>query len=159
MLRYFKRGAFTIIEFLIVVAIIIFLAKILVPRYAQYYAQARQTEVAINLTSLYAAQQRHHLLHGRYTPNLGTLEWQPKGYTSNQETTQNYYTYGGNGGSEGAQHFTGSSHTSPHHLPETIATGDKLRVSAGLHLNGKTELWQIDENGSLEKANWPTSTK
>lgn len=145
------RAAFTIIEFLIVVAIIIFLAKVIVPRYAHYYAKARQAEVAVNLTALYTAQQSYYIEHGRYTSNFKELGWQPKGYTSDPQTTQNYYTYGSSSGQEGVHYFTGAANTSAHLLGDTIARGNKMLFKAVVQNGAIIETWQIDETGTLQK--------
>ena len=52
-----KQKGFTLIELMIVVAIVAFLAAISIPNYFRYLAKAQQTEVALNLAALHAAQQ------------------------------------------------------------------------------------------------------
>lgn len=147
------RAAFTIIELLVVVAIILFLAKIMVPRYSQYYARARQTEVAINLTALYTAQQTYFVEHGRFTSDCAALNWQPKGYTPSDKSRQNFYTYGFHvpSGQEGRHFFTGSSRTPISALTGTHAHGDRFIAKAAAIINDSVEVWSITERGELHK--------
>ena len=145
------RAAFTIIELLMVVAIILFLAKIIAPRYAHYYAKARQAEVAINLSALYTAQQAYHAQYGRYTNNLAELNWQPKGYTAHPKTRQNFYTYGSNTGREGIHFFSGSSGAPVTALSSAGCTNDTMLIKAAALSNGTLDIWHIDQNGELIK--------
>ncbi|MDQ5891008.1 MAG: type pilus assembly protein PilA [Candidatus Dependentiae bacterium] len=154
-LEHHPKHGFTLIELLIVIAIIIFLAKLIIPRYSAFYAKARQTEVMLNLSNLYAAQQAYYIQHGRFTTNLKTVEWQPKGYTGNPETTQHAYTYGSIGidhnGQEGVTFYTGSSQT-----PATLLTGSQLTAEnfvfkAALRTESTTEVWRIDHTGEIKR--------
>jgi len=68
---------------MIVVAIIAFLATISVPKYFNYFAKARQAEVAVTLASLHTAQQAHYAQHGTYSNVLwgeNGIGWRPEGY-------------------------------------------------------------------------------
>lgn len=145
------RAAFTIIELLLVIAIVIFLVKILVPRYSQYYTKARQAEVAINLSAAYTAQQTYQVEHGRYALNLQELGWQPRGYTSDKNTTQNYYTYSAGHGAEGAQVFTGSSGTPASALGQCEMHSDRFSIKAAAKKGDTVDVWSIDESGELRR--------
>jgi len=145
--------AFTLIELLIVIAIILFLAKLILPRYSTFYHKARQTEVALNLSNLYAAQQAYYIQHGRFTANLKAIDWTPRGYTGNPSTTGNTYTYGSNGagGEEGFTYCTGSAQTSPDLLTGSCATAESFTFKAALKTSDRTEIWAIDHTGDIKQ--------
>ena len=63
-MKLMNNQAFSLIELMIVVAIIIFLAVISVPQYFKYQAKARQAEVAVNLASLHTAMQSYFIEDG-----------------------------------------------------------------------------------------------
>ena len=69
-----KKYGFTLIELMIVVAIIVFLAVLAVPQLFHYKAKAYQAEVAMNLASLHTAQQVYFAQHGNVPPM--TQVWQ-----------------------------------------------------------------------------------
>lgn len=144
------RAAFSIIELLLVIAIIIFLVKVLIPRYSQYYAKARQAEVALNLSAAYTAQQTYQLEHGHYAPTLQALGWTPRGYTDNPAKTHNSYTYGIGPGSEGVTVFTGSSKTSGTLLEGGFLDSNRFVLKAAMQTGDTQDLWKIDETGELQ---------
>lgn len=84
-----KSIGFTMIELMIVVAIIAFLAMIALPSYLRFVARSKRAEAHINLASLYTAQKAYWAEHGTYTTILNGangLAWRPEGKTQ--------YTYG-----------------------------------------------------------------
>src|SRR3989304_2881979 len=94
-----KSHAFTLIELMIVVVIIAFLAALAVPHYFEYQAKARQAEVAVNLASLHTAQQAYFAEHGQYSTVLwgeGGIGWKPEGYKGGGKLENFFYTYGFN---------------------------------------------------------------
>ncbi|MFA5074606.1 MAG: prepilin-type N-terminal cleavage/methylation domain-containing protein [Candidatus Babeliales bacterium] len=114
-----KNYAFSLIELMIVVAIIAFLATISIPKYFSYYAKAKQAEVSINLASLHTAQQAYWAEHGKYTNVLvgpDSLNWKPQGNFN--------YTYGFNfpGAQEGINFFTGKLKAPKESLGQTNLT-------------------------------------
>jgi len=143
---------FTLIELLIVIAVIFFLAKLIAPRYSSFYAKAQQTEVMLNLSTLYAAEQAYNLQHGRFTSNLAQLDWKPRGYTSSKETTQNKYTYAsGSDRQEGVTLFSGT-HEAPEGLSTgCVASGQAFLFKAGYTSEGRTELWTLDQTGEVQQ--------
>src|SRR5437016_4874696 len=99
-----KKG-FTIIELMIVVAIIAFLSMVAVPTFTKFLAKAKRAEAYMNLSSIYAAQKAYWAEHGTYSDVLsgdGGIGWQPEGNIN--------YTYGF-AGSEGRNYFTGKLNT------------------------------------------------
>lgn len=151
-----KSSAFTLIELMIVVAIVAFLAALSVPYYFKYLARARQTEVVVNLASLHTAQQAYYAQHGRYTNVLygeNGLGWRPEGYRGGGKKENFYYTYGFNfsGAQEGVHYFTGKLDTPKEALGDTGITEDGFVVKAAANvLKNKTDVWMVNENRQIE---------
>lgn len=147
-----RKSGFTIIELMIVVAIIAFLATISIPKYFNYYAKAKQAEVAINLASLHTAQQAYYAENGSYSKNLtgpNGIGWQPQGKNF-------YYTYGFNfaGAKEGVNYFVGKLGAKKESLGVTNADKKGFIVAAAGDVTGKEkiDLWQIDQDRNLQNS-------
>lgn len=148
-----KRSGFTLIELMIVVAIIAFLAMVSVPTFTRFLAKAKRAEAYMNLSSLYAAQKAYWAENGSYTSNLSgdkSAGWKPEGYSGGGSGENFYYTYGF-GGSEGRNYFTGKLNTPSSHLGQSradqnsfvvVATGDILG-------NGNPDIITVDENNRI----------
>ncbi|MFH1832113.1 MAG: type II secretion system protein [bacterium] len=152
-----KSKAFTLIELMIVVAIIAFLAAISVPQYFKYISRARQAEVAMNLASLHTAQQAYFAEHAQYCMNLSgpeSIGWKPAGYKEGATQQNFYYTYGFNfpGAQEGVHFFTGKLNTPKESLGETYSKMDSFLAKAAGDIGGKGKLdvWQVDESRSIQ---------
>ena len=81
---------FTLIELMVVVAIIGILASIAIPQFNSYQAKARQSEAKIALTSIYTALQSFHVEQQSFTQCLGSAGFRIN--TNNAE--QRYYAVG-----------------------------------------------------------------
>ena len=140
-----KHKGFSLIELMIVVAIVAFLAAISIPNYFRYLSKAQQTEVALNLAALHAAQQTHWAEHGEYSANLSSTHWKPAKNCN--------YTYGFNvpGAVEGQHFFVGKSGIAKENLQKTKAdkSGFIAGAAADLTGKGKIDIWTIDESRSL----------
>ena len=82
MLRSITKG-FTLIELMIVVAIIGILAAIAVPNFVKFQCRAKQSEARSNLTAIFVVEEAYRAEYDRY---VGTgsgvpdvLGWQPQG--------------------------------------------------------------------------------
>lgn len=93
-----KKG-FTLIELMIVVAIIAFLAMVAIPSFKQFLAKAKRTEAYMNLNALATAEKIYWAEHGTYSTDLNALGWKPEG--------QIQYSYGFSGG-QGTSSVTGA---------------------------------------------------
>ena len=137
--------AFSIIELMIVVAIIAFLATIAIPRYLNYFAKAKQAEVSINLASLHTAQESYKAEHGAYTSDLTKLNWKPQGNFQ--------YTYGFNvsNAKEGINYVVGQLKAPKESLGKCeISKHTFLAKAAGdIAGNNKIDVWQIDQDRNL----------
>ena len=141
------RKAFTLIELMIVVTIIIFLASIMVPRMHKYFSKAKQVEVALMLTSLHTAQQMYWAEHGTYTTKLSgpdSLDWEPN--------KNSHYTYGFyfSGAQEGVHYFVGKLGTPPQSLGSCYAEQNKFVARAAGKMGDKVDVWGIDEEREIK---------
>jgi len=151
-----NQMAFTLVELIVVIAIVALLATISIPNYFKYLAKAKQTEVAINLASLHAAEQLYFAEHGEYSPVLqgeNGIDWQPGGY-KNDKDKNFYYTYGfhASGAQEGTNYFQGKLNSPSRHLIKTHAGKNGFLAAAACDLRGKAKLdiWTIDENRNIK---------
>ncbi len=139
-----KKG-FSLIELMVVVSIIVFLASLSIPYYFNYISKAKQAEVAINLASLHSAQQMYFMEHGTYNPNLKEIGWKPG--------INFHYTYGFNisNSQEGINYFIGKLKTTKNHLKNTHANNNNFVAAAIADLTGKgnIDVWTIDENRNI----------
>ncbi len=70
---------FTLIELMIVVAIIGILAAIAIPNFLKFQAKARQSEAKTNLAAIYTAQTAYFSEFSQYAPDFTTANWAPAG--------------------------------------------------------------------------------
>jgi type IV pilus assembly protein PilA len=141
-----KLRGFSLLELMIVIAIIAFLAMIAVPNFSRFLAKAKRTEAYMNLSSVYAAQKAYWAEHGKYSDVLfgeGGIGWKPEG--------QFNYTYGFAGGSEGVNYFTGKLGTSSSALSIAKADANSFIVAAAADIDGdgKLDIVAVDENNRI----------
>jgi len=81
MLRYIKRDrGFTLIELMIVVAIIGILAAIAIPNFMTYQAKARQSEAKVNLGGVFTTATSYFAENNTFSvPNANSLGYMPAG--------------------------------------------------------------------------------
>lgn len=73
------KNGFSLIEMMVVVAIIGILAALAVPQYARYAAKSRQFEAKFALSDLYSAERSFHAEWGVYFSDWRDLGFQPHG--------------------------------------------------------------------------------
>lgn len=98
-----KKNGFSLIELMVVVTIMAFLAMIAVPNFNRFLAKAKRAEAYMNLNSIYAAEKAYFAEHGTYSDVLmgeNSIGWKPEG--------KPYYSYGFSG-AEGRNYFVGKS--------------------------------------------------
>jgi len=148
-----KKG-FTLIELMVVVAIVAFLAMIAVPNFKKFLAKAKRAEAYMNLHAIYAAQKAYWAEHGEYAQALSGANgagWQPEGYKGGGAQENFYYTYGFAGGGEGTHHFTGKLGTSVSALSGSRAGKDGFVVAAAGDImgNGDADVITIDQDNTI----------
>ncbi|MBN1549118.1 prepilin-type N-terminal cleavage/methylation domain-containing protein, partial [Candidatus Babeliales bacterium] len=105
-----KKQGFSLLELMVVVAIVALLSMIATPSFMRYLAKAKRAEAFMNLGSLYTAEKVYWAEHGIFTDKLcGSCGagWKPEGYSGGGEKERFYYSYGFCHGKEGEQFFTG----------------------------------------------------
>jgi type IV pilus assembly protein PilA len=75
-----KIKGFTLIELMIVVAIIGILAAIAIPNFLRYQAKSKQTEAKANLGAIFTSEVAYKAEKDSYT-NRTKLDWAPSGTT------------------------------------------------------------------------------
>lgn len=137
-----KIDGFTLIELMIVVAIIAVLSVLAVPGLMKSLAKAKRAEAYINLGSLAMAEKAYFAEHGAYSANLGDIGWKPEGSYN--------YTYGFNG-SEGKNNFIGGLKTPSAELKGAGVTPDGfVAVAAGdVDGDGTADVISIDQNNTI----------
>jgi len=147
-----KKG-FSLIELMVTVAIIAFLAMIAMPNLMRFVAKAKRAEAYANLHSIHAAQKAHWIEHGTYSNILagkGGIGWKPEGYSGGGQGEHFYYTYGFSG-AEGRNYFTGKLQESNNHLSVTHADKNGFIVAAvgDIDGDGTPDIITIDHNNVI----------
>lgn len=140
-----KHSGFSLIELMVVIAIMAFLAMIAVPNFNRFLAKAKRAEAYMNLNSIYAAEKAYFMENGTYSDVLigeGGIGWKPEGKT--------YYSYGF-AGSEGRNNFVGKLGAAGSQLQGSRA--DKqgfVAVAAGdIDGDGDADIITINENNEI----------
>lgn len=148
-----KKSGFSLIELMIVIAIIAVLSMIAVPNFMKYLAKAKRAEAYMQLSSIYAAQKTYWAEHGRYSTQLagqGGIGWSPEGYSGGGSGEKFYYTYGFPG-SEGTNYFTGKLGTSSSYLNQAYANENGfLALAVGdIDGDGQPDILAVDQNNNI----------
>jgi prepilin-type N-terminal cleavage/methylation domain-containing protein len=149
-----KKIGFSLIELMIVIAIIAFLAMISVPSFMKFLAKAKRAEAYMQLHSIYAAQKAHWAETGKYSNQLsgqGGIGWKPEGYQGGGAQEKFYYTYGFPG-SEGQNYFTGKLQTPASNLGKAYADdkGFLAMAAADIYGNGTIDILSVDQNNNIK---------
>jgi type IV pilus assembly protein PilA len=86
LLRNNKSG-FTLVELMVVVAIIGILATLAIPQYSKFQSKARQSEAKVGLAGIQTAEQTFQTEHASFSSCLGDI-----GFSST--SAKRYYTIG-----------------------------------------------------------------
>jgi type IV pilus assembly protein PilA len=76
-----KDKGFTLIELMIVVAIIGIIAAIAIPNFLRYQAKTKQSEARTNLGTIFTAQVTYFGEEDVYASSIADLGWAPEGTT------------------------------------------------------------------------------
>ncbi len=149
-----KRG-FSLLELMVVIAIIAFLSMLAVPSFNQFMAKTKRTEAYMNLRAIYASQKAYYAEHGHYIDKLfgqNSAGWRPEGYHGGGTDEKCYYTYGFGHGAEGMHYFTGKLQTSHSHLSSSKVDKDSFLILAAGEIgnNGKVDILSVDQNNTIK---------
>lgn len=149
-----NNKGFSLVELMIVVAIIALLTTIAVPNFMRFLAKAKRAEAYLNLHSIYAAQKAYWAEHGNYSSVLSgqnSIGWKPEGYNGGGKQEKFYYTYGFQG-SEGKNYFTGNLESPATSL--SVAKADSqgfIAVASGdIDGDGIPDIITIDQDNTIK---------
>lgn len=74
-----NQAGFSLVELMVVVAIIGILATLAIPSVGKYMAKARQSEAKTQLSSLYTAEKAFYAEYTAYDSRFGTIGYSPEG--------------------------------------------------------------------------------
>lgn len=77
--RLAKQAGFSLVELMVVVAIIGVLATIAIPRVNRFIAKSRQSEAQVNLSSLYTFNKNFFVEFQGYTNAFASMGYRPEG--------------------------------------------------------------------------------
>jgi type IV pilus assembly protein PilA len=148
-----RRQGFSLIELMIVVAIMAFLATLAIPNFMRFLAKAKRAEAYMNLHSIYATEKAYYAEHGSYSAVLsgqGGIGWKPEGYNGGGKNEKFYYTYGF-AGAEGSNHFSGKLDGGQEGLARSKADnqGFVAVASGDIDGDGLADIISIDQNNNI----------
>ena len=118
-MNFFNKKGFTLIELMIVVAIIGILAAIAIPNFMNYQCKAKQSEAKANLGTIRTNEEAYRAEYDTYKADLNAI-----GFTFSGTPR---YSYGFSGTTDSAN-FT---------------------ATATASLNGKNDGWTMNQAGTL----------
>lgn len=142
--KFYLKG-YSLIELLIVIAIILFLSAISIPSLMKFLAKTKRSEAYVTLRSLCMAEKAYWIEHGKYSSNLhgpDGISWKPEGKLQ--------YTYGFPG-AEGVNYVTGVL-AAPGSALSGASVNDKGFVAiaaADIDGDGKFDIVGIDQYGNI----------
>jgi prepilin-type N-terminal cleavage/methylation domain-containing protein len=141
------KTGFSMIELLIVIAIIAFLSALTIPSLMKFLARSKRSEAMLTLRSLYLAEKAYHMEHGSYSPNLmgsgqNSVGWKPEGTL--------LYTYGFPG-AEGTTCLVGELKTSSGALQGARVSDAGFVIAAAGDIDGDgiADVITIDQQGKI----------
>ena|SRR5437016_25233 len=139
---------FTLIELMIVVAIIGILAAIAIPNFMTYQAKARQSEAKVGLGGMFTTATSYFAENGSFTATAAGLGYSPAG---NPRYTFMYNAGNINTGSTSAQCPSGSWVVGAPAIPAPVATATGFTAGAIGNIDGDAtcDEWAINDIRSL----------
>ena len=135
-----KQG-FTLLELMIVVAIIACLSMLSVPRLMKILAKAKRSEAYVYLRTIAQAQKIYFAEQGSYSSSLKEIGWSPEGAFN--------YTYGLPGTQEGEGCFVGKLGTSSSQLRGGITKEGFIVSAAGTIYGEVPDIVTINQDGEI----------
>jgi type IV pilus assembly protein PilA len=136
-MKRLQRG-FTLIELMIVVAIIGILAAIAIPNFMRFQTKARQSEAKTNLNGFYTAAKSYFAESNTYA--CGKCSWQPdNGYK------YNYFVNGASDITDGNAACT----TAPSGTGTQSATGFTAGAANNIDADATCDEWMIKDDRTM----------
>ena len=152
MKRILSKG-FTLIELMIVVAIIGILAAIAILNFSKFQARAKQSEAKANLKAIYTAKQTNFGSEDTFVcSNSCFCDW-----STGQEPRYSYFCNDASTTVQGLN-ATGSTQvdgkdsrcTSPTNSPTGNDTSFTITASGNIDSDATCDNWKIDDGGDME---------
>ncbi len=129
--RSVRIKGYTLVELMIVVAIIAFLSMITMPSFIRFLAKAKRAEAYMNLSAIYKAQKAYWAEHHVYSKVLSGpdgIGWKPEGSFN--------YSYGFADGNEGQHYFIGKLGAPAAALKDSTITNNSFLIVAAADIDG-----------------------
>jgi len=149
-----KNKGFSLIELMVVIAIIAIVTMIAAPNLTRFLAKAKRSEAYANLNAIYTHQKIYQAEHGRYSDALSGpngIGWKPEGYKGGGQGENFYYTYGFAHGAEGVNYYTGNLSASHSDLSRAYADerGFVVVAAGDIDADGKPDILTVDETSTI----------
>jgi prepilin-type N-terminal cleavage/methylation domain-containing protein len=120
-----EKGGFTLIELMIVVAIIGILAAIAIPNVVSYFKKAKTAEAKQFLSTMRTLEEAYRAENDTYSSSLTAIGW------TAPDNAKYYDTYS---------------------ITSATTTGFTARVSGNIDSDSATDAWTINQAGTLTHA-------
>lgn len=77
-MRRLNRRGFTLVELMVVIAILSILVSIAIPNFMQLQTRVKQSEAKMNLKAIFTAEKAFYQANGRYTATINELGFAPE---------------------------------------------------------------------------------
>lgn len=143
-----SRKGFTLIELMIVVAIIGILAAIAIPNFLKFQAKSKQSEAKTNLKGIYTAETGYFGENNQYS-GFDDVNWAPVGSSRYHYTLTGAVT--GNSALEKGADLTGYTAAWGSATPELAATNQAFTAGAVGNVDNDTDTdcWVINDANIL----------
>jgi type IV pilus assembly protein PilA len=136
-----KNKGFTLIELMIVVAIIGILAAIAIPNFIKFMAKAKRAEVKYNLEAIFKCQISWFGENNMFSDSFDVVRWRPEG-------TIYYYTFwGGNPGEY--QGLSLATNPNPGVAPGATQTSFTVYGWGNIDGDATADVWYINDRKEL----------
>ena len=143
-----KKG-FTLIELMIVVAIIGILAAIAIPNFLKYQSKAKQTEAQTNLKGIFTGETAYFSDNSYYATTFGGMNYQLAGGNTAAKVYDFYLSSTEKIGSGLSSSSTGGQST---YTPAVSTTNFTATAVGTISNSGTADVWAITDQKPLTNA-------
>lgn len=157
-----NQNGFSLVELMVVVAIIGILAGIGIPSMQKQIAKARQSEVKVHLSGIHTAEKAFYAEYNTYTSDFGAMGFDPEGKVrynagfSSADTTARLSPFGYTVAPSGVYMVNSAANVSA--LTEarqyanptgTFNSSVYTALGGGAIYKGRTDIWRINETKNM----------